>query len=1144
VSDFVHLHVHSHYSLLDGLGKVPDILIRAEELGMKSVALTDHGVMYGIIEFYKAAKKAGIKPILGCEVYVAPRTMADKTPKIDSSPYHLVLLAKNTEGYLNLIELVTQGHLEGYYYKPRIDKNLLKKHSNGLIALSACIAGEVPRNIINGEYDKAKKAAKEYTEFFGKENFFLELQDHPTFKEQAIANEGLKKLAKELGLGLVATNDAHYIRPEQKEAHEALLCVQTGKFISDTDRMSMAEFDVSMRPAEEFKKAFKDVPEALENTLKIADMCNVEIELGGMILPHFKVPKEHSSNSYLWELVNDGLKGIYSEITPEIKERLDYEMDVIKKMGYDDYFLIVSDYVNWAKREGIVVGPGRGSAAGSIVAYALGITELDPLKYGLLFERFLNPDRISMPDIDMDFADDRRSEVIKYVTDKYGKDKVAQIATFGTMAARNAVRDTGRVLGVPYGEVDKIAKLIEPGIPLKKSVEVVPELRELYNSDVQVKKLIDLASNLEGVCRHSSTHAAGVVISKDPLTKYCPLQKATKGDISVNTQFEMHAIEDLGLLKMDFLGLSNLTILKNTLRIIGKVYNKEIELCKIPLDDKRTFGLLSRGETTGVFQLESGGMKRYIKKLKPDVFEDVIAMVALYRPGPMQFIDDFIDRKHGKKEIIFDHPLMENALKNTYGVIVYQEQVMQISKDMAKFTGGQADTLRKAMGKKIAELMKKMRKDFIEGCVSNGVSKKIASKIFDDFEKFSQYGFVKAHASCYAIIAYQTAYLKAHFPAAFMAALMTSNYDDQDKIALEIEECRKMGIEVLPPDINESFSEFAVVKETGNIRFGLKAVKNIGEGVIEAIIKARKENGKFKGIEDFAKRVDASQINKKMLESLAKSGAFDSLGLDRAQILENYERISNFAQKIQNHAANGQMDLFGGSGIETASLELPAAKIQITGKQILSWEKELLSVYLSNHPMDEYQKYIDDTFTSIKELGEKVGEQVKVAGVITSVQRILTRSGQSMLFAKLEDKGGSVEVLVFPKILSNTANAWQEDRAVIVKGKTNTKDSELKLLADGVSQIEESLLQTDFMPSEGEVVEIRIPDSVNGMILQKTKEVLMENRGAIPVIIYLNKEGELTKIKLPFGIDFSDNLKAKIEGLLGYGTIKVATVTK
>ncbi|KKR27825.1 MAG: polymerase III, alpha subunit protein, partial [candidate division CPR2 bacterium GW2011_GWD2_39_7] len=639
-------------------------------------------------------------------------------------------------------------------------------------------------------------------------------------------------------------------------------------------------------------------------------------------------------------------------------------------------------------------------------------------------------------------------------------------------------------------------------------------------------------------------HACGVVIANDDLANQVPLQRSPQDENITITQFEMHAIEDLGLLKMDFLGLSNLTILKNTLRIIGKVYNKEIELCKIPLDDKRTFGLLSRGETTGVFQLESGGMKRYIKKLKPDVFEDVIAMVALYRPGPMQFIDDFIDRKHGKKEIIFDHPLMENALKNTYGVIVYQEQVMQISKDMAKFTGGQADTLRKAMGKKIAELMKKMRKDFIEGCVSNGVSKKIASKIFDDFEKFSQYGFVKAHASCYAIIAYQTAYLKAHFPAAFMAALMTSNYDDQDKIALEIEECRKMGIEVLPPDINESFSEFAVVKETGNIRFGLKAVKNIGEGVIEAIIKARKENGKFKGIEDFAKRVDASQINKKMLESLAKSGAFDSLGLDRAQILENYERISNFAQKIQNHAANGQMDLFGGSGIETASLELPAAKIQITGKQILSWEKELLSVYLSNHPMDEYQKYIDDTFTSIKELGEKVGEQVKVAGVITSVQRILTRSGQSMLFAKLEDKGGSVEVLVFPKILSNTANAWQEDRAVIVKGKTNTKDSELKLLADGVSQIEESLLQTDFMPSEGEVVEIRIPDSVNGMILQKTKEVLMENRGAIPVIIYLNKEGELTKIKLPFGIDFSDNLKAKIEGLLGYGTIKVATVTK
>ena len=1142
MSEFVHLHVHSHYSLLDGLAKIPDIVDRAQELGMQSVALTDHGVMYGMIEFYKTAKKKGIKPILGCEVYVAPRKMEDKTPRIDNSPFHLVLLAKNFEGYQNLLKLVTAAHLEGYYYKPRVDKAILKKHSNGLIALSACLAGEIPRMLNNGDYEKSKKIVKEYTDMFGKENFFLEMQDHPALPEQVSTNKGLKKLSKDLGVGLVVTNDSHYIRASQKDAHEALLCVQTGKLLTDTDRMSMAMIDASMRSFEDLYPTFKDTPEAFENTLKIAEMCNVELDLGGMILPHFEVPKNETNNTYLQKLVDRGLKQKYSNITPEIEDRVKYEMGVIKKMEYDDYFLIVSDYVSWAKNQGIVVGPGRGSAAGSIVAYALDVTEIDPLKYNLLFERFLNPDRISMPDIDMDFADDRRSEVIQYVTDKYGKDKVAQIATFGTMAARNAVRDTGRVMGVAYSEVDKIAKLIEPQIPLSESVKIVPELREIYSNDPQVKKLIDLASNLEGVCRHSSTHAAGVVISRDPLVNYCPLQKATKGDISVNTQYSMGPIEDLGLLKMDFLGLSNLTIIKNTLRIIRKVYDTEIVLSGIPLDDKNTYALLSKGETTGVFQLESAGMKRYLKKLKPSVFEDVIAMVALYRPGPMQFIDDFIDRKHGKKEIVYDHPLTKNALDNTYGVIVYQEQVMQVSKDMAGFTGGQADTLRKAMGKKIAELMKKMRTEFIDGAVGKGVNKKIASKIFVDFEKFSQYGFVKAHASCYALIAYQTAYLKAHYPAAFMAALMTSNYNDQDKIAMEIEECRRMKIEVLPPDVNESFSEFGVVKETGKIRFGMKAIKNIGEGIIEAVLDARSEGGKFKGIEDFATRVVASQLNKKVLESFAKCGAFDSLGIERGQVLENFDKISTFAQRIQNSSSNGQMDLFGSSGIQTIKLDLPPTQINVTQRQALSWEKELLSVYISRHPIDEYDKFIDSSFTRIGELGEKINEQVKVAGVITAVQKILTRNGQNMLFVKLEDRTGSVEILVFPKVYLETVDMWKDDKVAVVEGKVSAKDDALKVLADKVSAVEEILLKTDFLPEEGEMMEIHIPEDTNAMILAKTREILLSSSGVMPVILNLKKDGKNTKIKLPFGVNDTTHLRNNLEGILGKGVIKIKEI--
>ena len=927
---FIHLHVHTQYSLLDGMCKLPQLLDKAKEYGMQACAITDHGVMYGVIDFYKEAKKRDIKPIIGCEMYIAPRKMTDKEGKIDTKPNHLVLLVKNKTGYKNLMKLSTEAHLKGYYYKPRIDKEILAEYSEGLIALSGCLQGDIVSRLREGNEKKAVESLKYYKDTFG-DDFYLEMQHHPGWDDQEKANKLLRKFAKKYDISLVATKDVHYVEKDDREAHDALLCIQTGKTIDDEDRMKM-DGDISFVSPAEITEYFKDVPEAIENTVKIAEKCNVEIELGKILIPKFDVPKSETLTSYLKKLTEEGLKKKYGKITSEIRERADFEMSVIEKMGYESYFLIVWDFVNWAKDQGIIVGPGRGSAAGSVVSYALNITELEPLQFDLLFERFLNPDRISMPDIDMDFADDRRHEVIEYVAEKYGKDHVAQIITFGTMAARNAIRDTGRVLGIPYAEVDKIAKLIPQFSNLDDAIKNVSELRLFYNSDEKIKKLIDIAKRLEGVARHSSTHAAGVVISPEPLVNYTPLQKAAKGDIATNTQYSMWPLEDIGILKMDFLGLANLTVLKNALRIIKKVYGKDIKIEEIKLNDKKTFALLAKGETTGVFQLESAGMKRYIKALKPTVFEDIVAMVALYRPGPMQFIDDFIARKQGKKKVIYTHPLMKEALKNTYGIVIYQEQVMQIAKEMAGFTGGEADTLRKAMGKKIARMMKKMRVKFIEGSAVNGVKKQVAEKVFDDFEKFAQYGFVKAHAACYALIAYWTAYLKAHYPQPFMAALMTSDYSNIDRIAIEIDECRKMGIEVLPPNVNESYSGFAVMKDTGKIRFGLAAIKNVGTGIIAATLDAREKGGKFRSIEDFCKRVDAREINKKVIESLIKAGAMEDFG-DRATLLYNMEKILGFAQAVQKDEKNGQIDLFGGKGIEMPGLKLAGASREIEDRK-------------------------------------------------------------------------------------------------------------------------------------------------------------------------------------------------------------------
>lgn len=1143
---FVHLHVHTHYSLLDGMCKIPQLLDRAVEYGMPAVTITDHGTMYGCIEFYKEAKKRGLKPLIGCEMYVAPRTLNDRTPKIDTRPNHLVLIAKNLKGYKNLMKLVTIAHVEGYYYKPRIDKEVLAQYSEGLIAMSACLHGVILDHLSKGDKKTAQKEYDFYKGLFG-DDFYMELQYHPGWAEQENANKELIKFAKlNNDTNLVATKDVHYVDKEDHEAHDALLCVQTGKLMDDEDRMKF-EGDLSFVSPTEMAEYFKDVPEAITNTVKLAEKVTFTDEFklsfaeeNEFFIPHFEVPEGFTQETHFDKIVKDGLVERYGKITKEIQERVDYEVGVIKKMKYVEYFLVVADYVNWAKDNGILVGPGRGSGAGSIVAYAMNITELDPLKYDLLFERFLNPDRISMPDFDMDFADDRRHEVIQYVVEKYGKEKVAQIITFGTMASRNAIRDVGRVLGMSYGEVDAVAKVVPPNTTLAKAIQEAPELNAFYQQGGQYKRLLDLAQRLEGVARHSSTHAAGVVISRDNLVEFTPLQKATKGDISTNTQYEMHAVEDLGLLKMDFLGLSNLTVLKNALRIIKKVYGKEIELSKIPIDDKKTFELLSRAETTGVFQLESSGMKRYIKELKPSCFEDIVAMVALYRPGPMQFIEDFIARKHGKKEITYEHPLMENALKNTYGIIVYQEQVMQVSKDMAGFTGGQADTLRKAMGKKIAALMAEMREKFIDGAVkTNNVDKKVASKIFDDFEAFAQYAFNKSHSACYALIAYWTAYLKAYHPSAFMAALMTSDYQNMDRIAIEVSECQARGIEVLGPDVNESFADFGVVKETDQIRFGMTAIKNVGTGIVEAILAAREEGGKFEGIEDFCTRVNASEINKKVMESLIKCGAFDSLA-DRSTLLFNLERILAFAQRVQKGTANGQISLFGeAKGESTAfNLQLVEPEQPLTSEEKLGFEKELLGIYFSEHPLDAHLEKIENMEChKIAMINpEKAGTSVRLVGVVTSLHKILTRKNDPMVFAMFEDKTGGTELIIFPSVLEKYSHLVVEGKILYVKGKINNKDNQLKILVDSLEdlkgkEVEAKKANINFVQM-GETVTIEVPKGITDTDLAALKIMLAKNKGDTETFVLLPNGGIPKRVKMPFGIDFDEFLVEEINSLL------------
>ncbi len=1063
---FVHLHNHTHYSLLDGLTRIDELVNAAVEDGAPAVALTDHGVMYGAIEFYQKCKKAGIKPIIGVEAYLAPGSRFDKTTKSDERSFHLLLLAKNTAGYKNLLKLTTLAHLEGYYYKPRIDWEILKEHSEGLIASTACLGGEIPHLIRAGNWEKTEKRILEYKELFGEGNFYLELQSHPDLEGQAELNRELIRLSKKLDVPLVATNDLHYLRQEDWEAQDVLLCLQTKKKKDDKDRMRMEGQDFYYKSAKEMEEAFKEVPEAIENTLKIAEMCDVEIRLGNIQLPYFKVPEGLDGNDYLRQLCEEGLKKRYGKNYQEIdqarRERMDYELSVIRKMGWPSYFLIVADFVNWAKEAGVVVGPGRGSAAGSLVCYLTGITNLDPIKYDLLFERFLNPDRISMPDIDMDFADIRRDEVLRYVEEKYGKDHVSQIITFGTMAARAAVRDVGRVLDYPYDYCDRLAKMIPMFSKIDQAIKGVNELKEIYNTEEAAKKILDYARRLEGVARHASTHACGVLITKDPLSDQVPVQYASSSDRTIVSQYSLHPIEDLGLLKMDFLGLKNLTIIESALKIIKNTRGEEIDIDNIPLDDTATYRSFQDGETTGVFQFESSGMKRYLRELKPTEFEDIIAMGALYRPGPMEWIPDYIAGKNGKKKPEYLHPKMQPILAKTYGVAIYQEQVMQMARDLAGFTMAEADVLRKAVGKKIPKLLAEQKEKFIDGCVKNSISSELAEKIFSFIEPFAGYGFNRSHAACYAMIAYQTAYLKSHWPTEFMAALLTAEQHDIDRIAVLIDECRHMGIEVKSPDLNQSFDSFTVVtsgteanatvnreEEVKTIRFGLKAIKNVGEHIAEVIIKERKNNGPYKDISDFLERVTDKDLNKKSLESLIKSGSLEKFG-ERGELLTNIDNLLNFSKEANKTKMNGQVSLFADAPVLNLSAKIrlaPAAAAKQSEK--LAWEKEFLGVYITEHPFSEYKRHVEKIAAPLSDLKSRMGEeQVNVAGIISTIKKIVTRNNESMLFVKIEDTASNIELLIFPSLLKQTLDLWREGRAILAGGKISDKDQEIKLLCN------------------------------------------------------------------------------------------------
>jgi len=1052
---FSHLHVHTQYSLLDGMGRISQLVERAKEMGMESLAITDHGVMYGAIEFYLAAREAGIKPIIGCEVYLTPNSRLSRSAS-DKSNYHLVLLAKNQTGYRNLIQLTTKAHLEGFYYRPRVDKELLERYHQGLIALSACIVGEVPRLVLAGRLEEAKQAALWYKETFG--DFYLEIQRHP-IPELEQVNQHLIPMSQELDIPLVATNDVHYVNKEDASAHDLLLCIGTNSSIHDQKRIKMAGDFYYLKSPEEMAALYQDIPQALENTERIAEMCNLKLEFGRLHLPEIALPEGKSADEFLADLCHQSLDKYYPDPSPEIKQRLDYELEVIKQTQFANYLLVVWDIISFAREQKILFGV-RGSAAASIILRCLGITEVDPIENKLVFERFLNLERQEMPDIDLDFEDARRDEVIAYVSKKYGKDHVAQIITFGTLGARAALRDVGRALGMAYGDVDRVARLVpfRPGMTLERALEENSELRAIYGEDKIIRKLVDSAQRLEGVARHASTHAAGVVIAKQSLTSYVPLQRASRGDgeTTVMTQFSMEDIARIGLLKMDFLGLANLTILGKAKEIIAKSQGVDIDLHNIPMDDAKTFELLSSGETVGVFQLEGAGMRRYIKELKPTTFGDIAAMIALYRPGPMDHIPTFIKAKHGLEPIHYPHPALASILEETYGVIVYQEQVLFIVQALAGYSLGQADIFRKAMGKKIAAVMKKEERNFMSGAKEMGFSSQVAEEVFALIEPFAGYAFNKAHSFSYALIAYQTAYLKANYPAEYITAFLITHADQQEKVATAVAECRRLGIEVLPPDVNRSQVNFSIEPdEEGNpaIRFGLNAIKNVGVGAVEPLVNERNKDGEFESIDDLCRRTDLRSLNRRAMESLIKAGAFDSLG-DRGALLASVGRIQSLAQREQHLRETGQSTMFDlwGESMPTPvpSLELETAEIQTKDK--LDWERELMGVYLSEHPFAAFADKVaaENTVLCGHVDTELVGQTIRVAGMVASAHQSFTRDRRPFANVMLEDLSGRVEVMAWPDVYAGTRELWQEGTIVLVEGRVRIRNDRVQLSCDNV----------------------------------------------------------------------------------------------
>ncbi|WP_195945654.1 DNA polymerase III subunit alpha [Paraclostridium bifermentans] len=1156
--DFVHLHVHTEYSLLDGFSRIKNLVNRAKELNMSAVAITDHGCMFGAIDFFKVAKKEGIKPIIGCEVYTAPRGMKDKDPNFDKSQGHLILLAKDTTGYQNLIKLVSAAYVQGFYYKPRVDIDEIKKHSEGIIALSACLAGDVSQALMNRNYDKAKNIALKYKEIFGEENYYLEIQDH-NLPEQKEVNRELIRLSKEIGVGLVATNDVHYVRKEDSKIHDILMCIQMGKTVNDPARMRFGSDEFYLKSREEMEEIFPEVQEALDNTSKIAQMCNVEFDFNTIHLPQYDVPDGYTPQEYLRMLCFKGLKERYKKPSQEILDRLEYELGVIEKMGYVEYFLITWDFINFARENSIMVGPGRGSAAGSIVSYTLYITDIDPIKYSLLFERFLNPERVSMPDIDIDFCYERREEVIDYVKRKYGEDHVAQIITFGTMGAKAAIRDVGRVLDVSYNKVDNIAKEIPfaLGMTIDKALDTNPNLRKLYEEDSETKEIIDVSRKIEGMLRHASTHAAGVVISKKPIDEYVPLYKHQD---AITTQFTMTTLEELGLLKMDFLGLRTLTVIRDALDLIEKNHNLKINFSKMEYDDPKVYELLSSGNTLGVFQLESAGMRSFMKQLKPDNFEDIVAGISLYRPGPMDSIPVYINNKNNPENVEYLHKKLKPIMEVTYGCLVYQEQVMQVVRDLGGYSYGRSDLVRRAMGKKKMDVMEKEREYFIHGktdengeleiagCVRNGVPEDIGNKIFDDMIDFAKYAFNKSHAAAYGVLAYETAYLKAHYPVEFMAALITSVMGNTDKVVEYIRECNSLKIDVLKPDINKSFTKFSV--EDKSIRFGLAAVKNVGVNVLNNIIKERESSGEFKDFNEFCKRLDSKDLNKRIIESLIKCGAFDEMGDNRASLLLGYEKLLESISMDRKKNLAGQVSLFDGFDMDESinndiqsMYTLPHVK-ELEEKERLYLEKEVLGMYVSGHPLSQYKdeikrnttinnaelNEIKDDYITYLNLNER---EVTMGGIVINKTIRTTKRNDLMAIIELEDLFGVIEVIVFPQVLQKYNTVIQEDKIIYIDGRLSIKEDEnAKLIAREIRDMNDS------GNKDKPTLYLKINSIENKELVNDLISVVTKYPGENDIYIYAENIKQVYKWN-HIKVNINENLINELEHILPKTNIKV-----